>query len=449
MKPFVSPGLWYFPPEGPDRAVSGELRFGAAGLVLKLFGSYREGWFPEPQTYRAIHGVVGDSPLGRFITLIDSATQSQTINDLGMGVETIESRAALIGNRPVADEPVPFKKLRLVYSHLVDWLGDPPREATRRPTKLPVEHQPPTEPASLPVSIGDTELTLNWGWKISSRRHAVSFVKTASIDIASPADLTYDRLIPSEVEMIRNLIGFATDSAAGIESIEYFSEGSADHCLERTSVVLGRPRRRAAKKKNQTLDKSLFTFESCQNLGLNILKSWIDFSRTNPRFCDALFRLTNVGSIDSSERLAGVLKAFSLLPSEGDPSSEAVGRLAAEIAAAVDRLFSAPERDLVSLCTPSAQALRAPLRLVHLLQTHTDIMRHLVQDPNQFVREVLTALAGPRPGGGSAIPSGPAFAAEKIRILIIAVVLSRLGFDTTDAYRSIENMRLFRYLRMQ
>src|SRR4051794_31946823 len=97
MKHFETSGLWY-PYDDPNNAVGGTLKFDDKGLQLVLLGTFRQGWSPEAERYPVIHGVVGESPYGAFVTLIDNFRTAQKFNMVGATSEKIRCHLAMVGN---------------------------------------------------------------------------------------------------------------------------------------------------------------------------------------------------------------------------------------------------------------------------------------------------------------------------------------------------------------
>ena len=108
MRHFEASGLWY-PFDDPANAVGGTLKFDDKGLHLFLLGSFRQGWSAQRERYPIIHGVVGQSPYGAFVTLIDNFRTGHQFNTVGATSEKITCNIATVGNCHLPAEATRFE----------------------------------------------------------------------------------------------------------------------------------------------------------------------------------------------------------------------------------------------------------------------------------------------------------------------------------------------------
>src|SRR5688572_11001068 len=98
MKSFESVGIWFLP-QAPDAQVGGTLSFSKKdGLALALTGSFKTDWNIGGSNYPLIHGVVSDSPYGKFLSLFECFATNLSIGMPGISVETIHANHGFAGN---------------------------------------------------------------------------------------------------------------------------------------------------------------------------------------------------------------------------------------------------------------------------------------------------------------------------------------------------------------
>lgn len=95
MKSFESTGVWHLPSE-PDKQLAGDLTFSPQdGLRLRLTGTFNQTWGITIPKYPVIHGVVSESPYGKFFSLFDSFPSSLKIGMPGVALENVTINSAL------------------------------------------------------------------------------------------------------------------------------------------------------------------------------------------------------------------------------------------------------------------------------------------------------------------------------------------------------------------
>ncbi|HWE38784.1 MAG TPA: hypothetical protein VG406_19705, partial [Isosphaeraceae bacterium] len=211
MKYFEASGLWY-PSDDPANAVGGTLKFNVTGLQLFLLGSFRQGWSPRPEPYPFIYGVVGDSPYGTFVTLIDCFRTGQKFNSVGATSESIRCNRAVVGNCHLPEEGSRFGSLELDFSYLNEWVG---------PGGIKIEERPISKDDTYLVSykkpnitdftFGDKSVILGFNFKSKEDIHKVSLSEEARLVVQPVGELKPAALGQDSIQNLQNLLSLATD----------------------------------------------------------------------------------------------------------------------------------------------------------------------------------------------------------------------------------------------
>ena len=251
----------------------------------------------------------------------------------------------------------------------------------------------------------------------------------------SPTELGGDRL-----QVLQNLLTFATDTPNEIEEITYVGRDS-DHGPSPEYHLVFDPIFHL-KKEKEPLHSSdmLFTFRDAQREGLNIFQSWLDFTDRNPSFCSVFFANLYAEPRYLNDRFASLMLAFTLLGSTMGKVSERTQLFLCDLEAAVKSRFSDEERELIGHIIPTGAEIEMPYHLLRLLQENADTMGPFIDDMPGFVRSVSDTLdffdrrleaKRPHIQGASLL-----HAMLKIRLLVKIVVLKELGFGE-EAVRSL------------
>jgi len=451
MRHFEASGLWY-PSNDPSNAVGGTLKFDRQGLRLSLLGAFREGWSSELEDYPVIQGVVGNSPYGSFVTLVDSFMTSQKINMVRVTSAEIRSHFAVLGDFHLPNGPVRFEKLTLSYSYLKEWVGRGGLEFDHKRTGDGLRFVAAyTKPKNVVFLFEGGTLTLGFNCKSSVSTHQSSFAEDAAIIIEPVGNLTAEALVPNHVRTIQDLLTFATDTPNAVEEISFLGEKDERGLEPKASLVYEPIFSLEDKRKSLHASDMLFTYADSQDIGLNIFQGWLDFSRKHRVFCDVHFGYTYSEPRYADDRLSKALAAFTLLCSNLAPRLDKTIDFLVDVRSAMKARFSEEERVFIECLIPTGPEVEMPILLLKLMGENSELMGQLIEDFHAFVLSVIDTLdfferrvEGPRPPlqGGDLH-----YAAEKIKMLMKIIVLRELGFNEDAVKMLIERNKLFSHLK--
>jgi len=432
VKYFETSGLWY-PSDDPDNAVGGTLKFNKKGLRLVLLGSLRQGWSPQPERYPVIHGVVGDSPYGTFVTLIDSFRIAQKFNMVGATSEVVMSHLAMVGNFHLPENPLNFEKIDLDYSHLTDWIGTSGIEITQEfiDEKL-IYTAAYKSPKNTQFPYGESTITLRYQFSSSRSAHRISLTEGTRLTIQPIGTLTSETLFYEHIRTLQNLISFATDRANGEEEIAYKGEEKNQQITPKLNMIYDAIYRLKSKKKQLHSTEMLFTFADTQAAGFNVFQNWLAFTNKHSSFCKLYFGHIYAIPKYLDDRLKNIMVAFTLLCSTLEQESRRTELFLETMKAAIRTHFSEDEREFLGHLVPTWSEVEMPTCLHQYLEMNSDLMEPLIGDYHAFVQAVSDTLGfvdrrqqrdRPPLNGNNLL-----FAIEKINILIKILVLKELGF---------------------
>jgi ApeA N-terminal domain 1 len=286
MKHFQSSGLW-FPGDDSANAVGGILNYDSKGLNLKLLGSFREGWSAGQERYPTIRGVVDENPYGTFITLLDCIATRSRISMPGITSETIRCGRAVAGISHLPDEPTHFETLEVSFSYLADWVGQSGIKFQVTPNiGYNVAY---TDPETMTFAFGTKVASLAPWPKISRGMHHVSLNEQTIIRMGPIGDQPPTDLGGSDVQVLQNLLSFATDTPNEIEDLAYCGMENDQGIKPAYHLVFEPIFRLKSDKETLHSTDMLFTFADCQEHIPNIFQNWLNFTDSNPAFCTVYF----------------------------------------------------------------------------------------------------------------------------------------------------------------
>jgi len=455
MKYFESNGVW-FPADKPSIAVGGILRYSADGLRLTLIGKFREGWTPRSDRYPVIHGVIEQSPYGKFVTMYDCFTTRLNLGWGGVAAETIRSSKALIGGEHFPAEPTQFRSMNFTVSYLSDWWGksglkiDWPTQKNESHFALRY-HRPDSERCS----IGDKVLTLAYLFTTSHSGHDASISEKAHVFVEEIHDQTPEQTLVNYVSPIQNLLTFATDTPNEVEDIQFHGIPDQDRAgpRKRCNWICDPIFRLENKKDRLTPNQMLFTLADSRDAGLDVFQSWLNFAAKYERFCTVYFALQYAPPTFLEEEFLRLMSAFRLFDSSFAGASERANLFLSDVNAALTSRFSSEDPRFLAYVAPSAYEVEMPFHLLAFLRENESLMRKIINiDFSDFVTAICNTMAfAERTVSRADSPffqeEDLYFAIVKIQILIKILVLRELGFDQGRIATLIERNNEFVYLK--
>jgi len=449
MKHFEASGLWYT--DDPANAVSGTLRFDGQGLLLTLLGGFRKGWSPGGQRYPIIRGVVGESPYGAFVTLIECFTTESKFNMVGATSEKILCHKAVVGDLHLSEGPARFESLELDYTHLTEWVG---QGGLNVEEKLGIDKTYLAnyrKPENVRLPFGDQTLTLGFKFNASQETHRVTMTEAARLIIEPVGEVTPATIGQEYVRTLQNLLTFATDTPNAEEEIVYSNNTNDQGLTPRLSLLYSRIFK--SKLITKPLDPwdILFTYAVTQAAGLNVFQRWLEFSAKHKEFCSVYFTHLYARPKYLEDKFAKALSAFALLASSHAEPSEGSKQYLADVESAMTTRFPVDERELLGHLIPTGPEVEMPLRLLRLMRENAHLMGQVIEDFPTFVRSISDTLGSiQRRAEGARSPlkgSDLLHAMDKIHLLTKVIMLKELGFAEETVRTLIERNEQFNFLK--
>ena len=450
MEYFEANGIWYSP-DDPSNAVGGTLKFDADGIYLVLIGSFREGWGLGVERYPLITGIIESSPYGSVVSLIDSFTQRNSFNMAGVTSERIRCNKAAIGHFHLSHESFDYHSLELGYTHLTEWAGRGGFEFDRTSDEPMTYVVTFLGPKDMREEFDDRSIIL--GTSFVSQRSAQRVVLTVDhrIRVEPMGEIATDNLGEDYVRMFQNLLSFATDRPNAIERIAY--KLSKDEHGNRPNINLVANQMYTPKDKDSKVTSidMLFVLDDLKGTGIEIFKSWSEFSKKHSEFTVVYFAYLYQSPKYLEDRFSKMLTAFKLF-------CTSLGRTAPTAKLCLNALYELldarildSDRPLVAHAIPDEAELGLAFVLMELLEENSAIMGKIVNDFSAFVHSISDTLYHVNKRVEGVTPPLEAEAMlwimEKINALIKILVLKELGFGENLVLSLLERNRSFNYLK--
>lgn len=451
MKYFKASGLW-FPSDEPENRVAGTLRFSKSGLRLMLLGGFQGGWSPDVQAYGVIHGVVGDSPYGEFVTLHDGFQVSKSVRSQGIGAEVIRCRRAYMGGDYLIDEGAEVDAISLTTTFMYDWARVPGAN------HFEVSHPSTTNvtvqydfPAPARFEIDDAALLVGFGCSSRSGARSASILASSSMSITPSKPLGAGAITGRFMQRFCDLVSFATDRPNAIEEVSLTRRRPVG-VSEKFHLLYDRIFISKGVTGGLYEGDMLFSLPEATKAGLNVFQSWLDFTRRFAPFCTAYFSNFYAQPRYLDEKFQRLMSAFTLLCGSLGVEAPAAERFIEDVGRAVHAHFTVGEREALSHLIPTYAQVSLALGLRRLLEENSRLMGQVITDFDRFVEAVSNTLRhietrespGDRP-----FFDGPElyYALQKVRLLIKILVLGLLGFGAAQVGSLIERNKEFLHLR--
>lgn len=456
MRYFKATGLWSTS-EDAKHPIAGTLRFSATGLRLLLIGNFKSGWSPRVGTsYPTIHGVVGKSPYGDFVTLYNCFTQQTTMNMVAVGSETIACQRAIVGD----DHPPPgdadYESLDLRFTYLDSWIGWRNIRTRWQPGDGSEVVLSYTRPELIPFTIGDTTLKVGYSLSVADSMGHACIKEKAHLFIGPIKNVTADKASDEYSFRLQNLLTFATDTPnaveesvlqGGLTSYGTVSIPKKYHLIYNPVFSL------KGRKERPTPNTMLFSLNDAREAGLNIFGQWFDFVNRYEAFCTVYFAYLYAPPKYLEDKFRNVMTAFTLLCRSALGTSEQTKSFLEAVSMALRSQYNPQEQAYLIHTVPDEAEAEMPFHLLRLLEENGEVMSKIINGGFQeFVVSVCRTFAfvtrRTLPGGQPVLEGSDLYyAAERIRWLIKAIVLKELGFSEQQARTFIERNINFIFLK--
>ena len=456
MRNFKATGLWSTS-EDAKHPTPGTLHFSKSGIRLVLIGSFKSGWSPRVGTsYSTIHGVVGKSPYGDFVTLYNCFTKQTTMNMVAVGSETIACQRALVGSDHPPSGHSDYPSLDLRFSYLDEWVGWRNIRTDWQPgdgREVVISY---TRPQLVPFTIGDTMLKVSYSLEVNDSRGHAGIEEKARLSIGPLNDVTAEKASDDHSYRLQNLLTFATDTPNEVEESVLMGESESYGTAsipKRYYLIYNPVFRLKDSKQRPTANSMLFSLNDAGDAGLNIFEHWFDFVKRYEAFCTIYFAHLYAPPKYLEDKFRNVMTAFTLLCRSAIAGSERTRSFLGAISSALSSHYDPQEQACLIHALPDEAEVEMPFQLLRLLEENGEVMSKIIDGGFQeFVALVCRTFAfvtrRSLPGGQPVLEGSNLFyAAEKIRWLIKAIVLKEIGFNEVQVKTFIQRNNNFILLR--
>lgn len=228
MKSLSGIGTWWLPDAG-DRKVAGTISANSDGTVLlSLTEPFEDGSASSMAIPTRYPVILGDTRDGKEITLLEVYVTSRASHAMSYGRVTergpeLRAHRAFIGaHLPLGDE-TPVSSVKLVFSHLADWVcGDQPfasEELSEDMLRRHVEYSYPT-PIDFRGLDGTILIATESGWSTSSHSETVRRQPYLRVNFDKP--VAYKDIHDKVVKPFQCFLTFACGAPADLEELSFW-----------------------------------------------------------------------------------------------------------------------------------------------------------------------------------------------------------------------------------
>jgi hypothetical protein len=457
MGPFEASGFWHLP-DVPSDQIAGVLRYSEAdGLRLSLTGSFSKesGFEPKTYGYPLIHGIVNDSPYGRAFTLVDCFRAGRTVRMPGFATEEIHANRAFSADDFLSENDLLFDSVTVEPSALDSWMNTTGISYTSTGGDNTGRIIRYSRPETISVGLDAATFEIGFGWSESVSHRSYSLREKVRVTVEHVGRLPFEELSEQYVYPLQNFFTFATDRPNAFENVvlrnsELHSEDGGRpmpiHHLAQPIYSVKEAR------KHLLPHEMLFTYEDIRESSSTVVNGWFEFARTLRPFCLSFFGLLYAPGTFIEERFLTLIESLTLLFWGLEPNNPAVRGALDEATKTVQLLCPQKNSQWVADAMPSSAEMDLPWNLLKALDDRRDIMGVLIgDDPERFIDRVLATRSycryrGAAPRQGAAQGGGLYWLTEKLKMLVRAVVLERIGIDRDLVARLIKRNRAYDHL---
>ncbi len=285
MKSFESIGIWFLP-GAPDRHVAGTITFSKdEGIRLVLSGSLQKDRNIEQLNYPLIHGVVSNSPYGRFLSLFDGFTTHLRIGMPGVSIEKIHANYGYAGSDHVDSGAMLFNAASLSFSALGAWLNYSGLKVDYDQGEVTAKWEQP-EKSQGKVAGATVSAALLLKTEGGPRGHSITLGETPTFSVRDFREMTANEIDSTFAGPLSMLMTFALDSPSEFDFYQLYTgeTESASHFNR-----LYAPAGERSKSKSSNESDPLFTLADVPGGFEPFLQAWFEFVRTRPNFCRMFF----------------------------------------------------------------------------------------------------------------------------------------------------------------
>ena len=284
MKSFESLGIWFLPKD-PETYVAGTISFSKEqGIKLVLSNAIQKADGIGELNYPLIHGVVSESPYGKFISLFDCFTTNIRFGMPGISVERIRANHGFAGDEHVDSVLTLFNAASVSFPTLGAWLktsglkvdveGEDVVARWHRPTKYECH----VAGATIQTTAGLKTERGGKGGSISLHETQAFMVKGFGEKSANEIDSTY-------AGPLSKLVTFASDRPSQLDLFRFYKGENKTAQFNRIYSPAGE----GSTSESNRDDDLLFTAADVPGGFEQFMKLWFEFVRGHPNFCRVFF----------------------------------------------------------------------------------------------------------------------------------------------------------------
>lgn len=232
MKPFEYTGLWRTFDE-PEVEEVGTLTYTPSkGLVLKLVGrlTTRRSFDQEI----IIKYIFGFTTNGKSITLVTCRDEGGTEYHPGIATQKFKCDIAFIGRFHLDEERMLFNRIRVRFTHLLEWMGiesfqEQIKQGANGAEGVTIDY---TFPKRTVAHIGNTSVSFIYSLDTNYGQGQITLLQNARMEISVPQALSLLEWRNAFVSPLQDLISIATGRPNAITNWVVYKEPLEEHELE-------------------------------------------------------------------------------------------------------------------------------------------------------------------------------------------------------------------------
>lgn len=465
MKAFQAEGFWFLPGES-QREVAGTLHYSPRrGLRLSLIGTLSDHrGFGASEEFPIIHGVVGKSPFGRRVTLVDCCESRGIVTMPGLVSQEVVANKAYIGQEfLVSEADFRFDSARIHLRELNDWFPVSGISRERQGDKeddfeLRIQYR---RPELLRLELGEVKATIGMAWKSSFGRHAVSVRERVGMVLEGLGGLRFEHIAANYVRPLRDFFSLVTYAPSSLTSVALGHAAQPREGREEKQYfeVLFQPIGGGLRRSGRQSDPGeLLRYEEVRVDLPAMLDRWINFHAEYRPFCHAFFGPLYSPPPFVQTRFLAMIEAMVLYFAKAMPPDNATAgalerlRKEVEVQDALPQLVGERGREWIADALPTEAELSMPRNLLAAMNQHVALMGDLVGgDPEGFVGRISATrrflLHSDRPESAAPLRGKALYwATEKLRVLMTACVLGQLGLPIPHVAQVFRRNRAYQHL---
>lgn len=450
MKRFETMGLWFLPTDS-DKQIAGRIRYSRQdGISLELAGTFQSNWGSSSvPRYDVIHGIVSQSPYGRFISLFDCFATNLSAGMPGLSLETLHVHHGFIGAGFVTSIDTRFHEATVYFRTLARWLNVFGFEIASSPDVLVKWNK--REPLKAEVQGGYISTAAALSQSINNDPPSVTVTETPAFLIQCRAPSTADEIHHSIVGPLAYLMTFVADKPSPVSRYTLHEVESEDEIknFDRFYSPVDEP----ASKRGRRRDEPLFYLRDVPDSFASFVPRWFSFVESHPNFCAMFFSHAYRAASYVESRFLFRMLAAQLLAKE-QYSDDSVWSHMDETRRAALALVRLSGQSFAGFVLPSvSQMVSAPL-VAKLFSHHWPLIQSLVgTDQDRFLSTIFSTLdfvTTRIPLNEHAMTDGPdlLWLSERLVAAIKIIMLRILGFSDDRIVSTITTNGDLAHLRL-